>query len=108
MEELIKNTFGKANKTDYKMAVQNTINFNVLKHLMNLSASNKSIPQVKAFANASLHDLKRDLNKMNTNITKEMIYRIDQFMEEPEKFEVIPSPSIPDGSPIGSFQCLNN
>lgn len=108
LEELIKNTFGKANKTDYKMAVQNTINFNVLKHLMNLSASNKSIPQVKAFANASLHDLKRDLNKMNTNITKEMIYRIDQFMEEPEKFEVIPSPSIPDGSPIGSFQCLNN
>lgn len=108
LEELIKNTFGKANKTDYKMAVQNTINFNVLKHLTNLSASNKSIPQVKAFANASLHDLKRDLNKMNTNITKEMIYRIDQFMEEPEKFEVIPSPSIPDGSPIGSFQCLNN
>jgi hypothetical protein len=31
----------------------------------------------------------------------EMVRRINRFMEEPEDFKVIPTPKIPDGSPIG-------
>lgn len=107
LQELVKNTFGKTHKSDYLTQVQSSINFNVLKHVMNLSASDNSIPQVKALANAILRELKNSFSKTNSAIAKEMLYRIDQFMEKPEKFKVIPSPSIPDGSPIGSFQCLN-
>jgi hypothetical protein len=75
---------------------------------MNLSANSGSIPQVKAFANKTLKGLKNEFRESNSVIEMEMTYCIDQFMDEPEKFKVIPSPKIPDGSPIGSFQCLNN
>jgi len=54
-----------------------------------------------------LQGLKDRFNKSDSAVALEMSYRIDQFMDEPEKFKVIPSPKIPDGSPIGSFQCLN-
>jgi hypothetical protein len=108
LEALIKNTFGKTHKSDYLTEVQRSINYNVLKHIMNLSASNRSISQVKAQANATLNQLRQEYQKENSAMASEMIYRIDQFMDEPEKFEVFPSPSIPDGSPIGSFQCLND
>lgn len=107
LEELIKSTFGKANNSDYKMEVQNSISFNVLKHMMNLSASNNSIPQTKAIVNSTLRDLKNDFSKIDSDISDELFYRIEKFMKEPKKFEVIPSPKIPDGSPIGSFECLN-
>ncbi|MFO7745170.1 MAG: zinc-dependent metalloprotease [Psychroflexus sp.] len=107
LEELVKNTFSRTHNSDYLTQVQNSINFNVLKHVMNLSASDESIPQVKALANKTLRDLRNNFDKSNSPIAKEILYRIDQFMEDPEEFKVIPSPSIPDGSPIGSFQCLN-
>ena len=108
LEELVKNTFGKQHDSAYLTEVQNTINFNVLKHLMNLSANSGSIPQVKAIANKTLKGLENEFRESNSVVEMEMRYRIDQFMDEPEKFKVIPSPKIPDGSPIGSFQCLNN
>ncbi len=107
LQTLLSNTLGKKHKSNYLTEVQNSINFNVLKHLMNLSASKASISQTKAIANATLNNLKSDLSKTNSDIAKEMSFRIDNFMDEPEKFKVIPSPTIPDGSPIGSFQCLN-
>lgn len=107
LQELVKNTFSITHKSDYLTEVQNSINYNVLKHLMNLSASDESIPQVKAITNKTLGDLKISLNKTDSAVAKEMIYRTDQFIKAPEEFKVIPSPSIPDGSPIGSFQCLN-
>jgi hypothetical protein len=107
LKRLVESTLKQTHKSSYLQEVQNSINFNVLKHLMNLSANSKSIPQVKAIANSSLRNLKSDLTKSNTDIAQEMIYRIDQFMEKPDQFEVIPSPKIPDGSPIGSFQCFH-
>jgi hypothetical protein len=107
LQELVKNTIDQQHNSAYLTEVQNTINFNVLKHLMNLSANPGSIPQVKALANKTLQGLKDRFNKSDSAVALEMSYRIDQFMDGPEKFKVIPSPKIPDGSPIGSFQCLN-
>jgi len=108
LEDLIAQTIKSQPRSDYQSEVQNSINFNVLKHLMNLSASEKSIPQVKALVNTRLIELQKTLLKEDTVIHREMYYRIEQFMDEPEKFKVLPSPKIPDGSPIGSFQCLND
>jgi len=107
LDQLVSHTVYKNQKLDYAIEVQNSINFNVLKHLMNLSASNRSIPQVKAITNTELLELKEKLQNSNLAVDKEMVYRVEQFMDEPEDFKVIPSPQIPDGSPIGSFQCLN-
>ena len=89
------------------MEVQNTVNFNVLKHVMNLSVSEEAIPQVKAIANLILNSIQGKLESDSSAVSKEMVYRIKQFIDEPYKFEVIPSPQVPDGSPIGSFQCLS-
>ena len=33
---------------------------------------------------------------------------LGRFMKDPEEYEEVAAPKIPDGSPIGSFQCLNN
>lgn len=108
LQDLIDNTIEKSHKSAYLSEVQNSINFNVLKHLMNLSANEKCIPQVKATANAILHELKQNMIQKNSIIAKEFVKRIETFEEKPEKFKIQPSPSIPDGSPIGSFQCLNH
>jgi hypothetical protein len=108
LDELVEQTVESQMLSHYHGEVQNSINFNVLKHLMNLSASDKSIPQVKALVNAKLRELQQNLLKDDTAIHREMYYRIEQFMDKPEKFEVLHSPKIPDGSPIGSFQCLTD
>ncbi|WP_019039657.1 zinc-dependent metalloprotease [Psychroflexus tropicus] len=107
LKALVESTFENVPKSDYLTEIQHTINYNVLKHLMNLSASNQSIPQVKALANQALKQLKDSYQGEGSAMGLEVVYRIDKFMDEPEKFEVFPSPSIPDGSPIGSFQCLH-
>ena len=107
LEELQKNTFAKKHNSDYLTEVQNTINFNVLKHLMNLYASDNSISQVKAITYNFLLKLKDTFKNDESVVANEMLYRIDNFLDEPQKFNVIPSPKIPDGSPIGSYQCLN-
>lgn len=107
LKELIIQTLNKTHRSNYYTEVQNTINFNVIKHMMNLSASQESIPQTKAIINTLLHEVKEKMKENNSAIANEIMYRIEQFMKKPKDFKVIPSPQIPDGSPIGSFQCSN-
>jgi len=98
-------TFFKNTSNRYHATVQQTVNYNVLKHLMNLSVHPKAIPQTKAFAKAELKKLKQafTLDAAGTDMAY-MADQIDAFMKAPEKFKVLPSPKIPDGSPIGCFQ----
>jgi hypothetical protein len=73
---------------------------------MNLAAHDKVHPQVNAIASNTLMDIKSELvSKSKDAIRKEMVRRIDNFYNHPEQFKVIPSPTIPDGSPIG-MDCL--
>ena len=53
--------------------------------------------------------LKMDLHKRNTWAEEDVIFdkMINDFNKNPEKFKVIESPTIPDGSPIGSYQCTH-
>lgn len=108
LQDLIDHTFQMKYKSSYLSEVQNTINFNVLKHLMNLSANKESIPQVKAITNALLRQLKQNMDTKESIMAKEFVSRIKMFETKPEKFEIQSSPGIPDGSPIGNFQCLND
>ena len=69
---------------------------------MNLAAHQNVHPQVNAIANQKLKTLKSTLLASGKSANAaEMVRRIDQFIDAPEKFKVIPTPKIPDGSPIG-------
>ncbi|WP_318344829.1 zinc-dependent metalloprotease [Flagellimonas baculiformis] len=102
LDETIKNTFDLSQRDAYEEEVQNTINFRVLYHMMNLAAHDGVHPQVNALANETLKSLKTQLlGNGKSAISAEMVKRIDNFMEEPSEFKLIPVPDIPDGSPIG-------
>jgi len=107
MDAVIDNTFKKHPRDSYESEVQNNINFRVLFHFMNLAANDAVHPQVNAIANQKIKGL-RDIGlKMSSETIKaEMVRRITNFYEHPEQFKVIPTPKIPDGSPIG-MDCYN-
>ena len=90
---------------NYLREVQQTINYNVLKHLMNLAAHKNAIPQTKAIVQHQLKSIVSKLeSKSNDAYASFMVDEITDFLKFPEKFEVLPSPKIPDGSPIGCFE----
>lgn len=102
LRDVISNTVNKEHNDPYLMEAQNTINFRVLFHLMNLASHPDVAPQVNAIANDQLGKLAVALSGDSKSTLKaEMLRRIKDFNEHRDKFEVIPSPKIPDGSPIG-------
>lgn len=104
LQELKRKTLDSNPKDPYVMEVQRAINYNVVKHLINLALHEKSIPQVSAFAKAQLKEI-ISLYKNNSDPNKaEMASRIESALKSPKNFKVIPSPKIPDGSPIGCYQ----
>ena len=100
---MISATINKKNKDAYLSEAQTTINFRVLFHIMNLAGHTEVHPQVNAIASQKLKELNFQLAKDSGSnaIHAEMIKRIKEFNDHPELFKVIPSPKIPDGSPIG-------
>lgn len=102
LDQVVKNTIQKELKDSYLKEVQQNINFRVLFHLMNLAAHKNVHPQVNAIANASLRKLSiANLLEMGNANKMEMARRIGNFYEHPDKFKVIATPDLPDGSPIG-------
>ena len=81
---------------------------------MNISVSNRYFSNVRATADYYLDkfyiDLKRNINsKKLENKNKYYIQylkkTIDNFKKSPDKFKLNNVPKIPDGSPIGSYNC---
>ena len=105
LDELIKNTIQKKQKDAYLSEVQFSINYNVVKHLMNLSVNKKSSPRVKQISFSTLKKVV-SIFKNDIEANSFLINEITNFIKSPEKFKEIKSPAIPDGSPIGSFQCF--
>ena len=100
-------TIQKKHKDAYISEVQQTINFRVLYHIMNLAAHTKVHPQVNGLAINHLKQIKKDLLGGTKNVvSEEMVRRIDAFLKAPTAFKVIPAPKIPDGSPIG-MDCMD-
>ncbi|MGB3775459.1 MAG: peptidase, partial [Leeuwenhoekiella sp.] len=92
-------------KGDYRDEIQRTINHNVIKHLKNLYINKKATAQVKARVFNMLTSIADDAKSKKGVEGNYIAASIEQFFKGPEKFEALPSPKIPDGSPIGSFQC---
>ena len=83
------------------------IKVNVLKQLLNISIDERYLPQIRYYVLDAIKSM--DLKKRNTWAEEDDIFdkMINDFNKNPEKFKVIESPTIPDGSPIGSYQCTH-
>ncbi|QYA26288.1 DUF5117 domain-containing protein [Gramella sp. MT6] len=104
LEEMINKTIKNTKKDSYDSSVQNTINFNVFKHLLNLAINDKATPLVRSVANQKVDELANWLRGKDDPVSKEMYRNIKRFREEPEDFKLeINIPKIPDGSPIGAY-----
>jgi len=107
LDILINNTFKKVQTSSYKAELQNTINYVALKYMFNLAASTKTYPQVNAIVKYELNALADYLKtKKTTGIqtmyNNDMIDKINHYFNNPKEFKLVPSPKIPDGSPIGN------
>ena len=102
-----KDNFNSKNYDKYMFENQQVINNNYLKFLLNLASNKKSFFQVKSVANKEIRNIATFLSsKKNKNIySSEYLNTIRKFNTKPELFELISSPKIPDGSPIGSTHC---
>ncbi|WP_109301167.1 zinc-dependent metalloprotease [Aquimarina sp. AU474] len=111
LSKLIEFTFKNTNyQKNYHNEIAHIVRANVLKHLMSLSKNKEVYPQVNAIAYNNLNKLIIRLkNDKVTNLSNAYnayyLKQIEDFLEKPENFIVLPSPKIPDGSPIGSFNC---
>ena len=103
LQTLINNSFKKSQNDNYLNEVQQMINENVLKYIMNLAVSDTAYFQVNAIANNAIKSIFEGLdNSTYSNQYKRLIKR---FNEEPEEFKLESASKIPDGSPIGSDMC---
>ena len=103
IDQVLEGTVFSKIKGSYDTGIQEVINFQVLRHIMELANNTSTHPQVQAIAYERLKSLKTRLLKSDASqIGKEMVRRIDRFFEHPEEFKSESAPTIPDGSPIGS------
>ena len=107
LETLIDNSFKKTHKDAYLGEIQQMINLNVLKYIMNLATSDQSFFQVKAIANKAIRDI-ATLSFSRDTYKIQYILLMKQFTDNPNDFKLPSSPGIPDGSPIGSDICYYN
>ncbi len=110
LDQLIELTFTTKTNSGYYNEIQHTVRANVLKHLMSLSKDKKAYTQVNAIAHSKMINLAKQLKSKDADELENMYNRyyvkqINDFLDKPESFKVLPSPKIPDGSPIGSFKC---
>lgn len=105
LSELIKATFERRSSSDYEKEIQQTIQYTTLQHMMKLGADKNSLPQTKGIVNATINELAANLAQNTDAFSKELIREINVYKKQPDKFVIKPTPKIPDGSPIGSFQC---
>lgn len=107
LNTLVKSTLEESHKEPYLDEVQQTINFRVLNHILNLAAADAVHPQVNAISIEALKTIRTSLlNNGKSAISAEMVRLIDSFLKNPSSFKVVPSPKIPDGSPIG-MNCMD-
>ncbi|PHR98203.1 MAG: peptidase [Leeuwenhoekiella sp.] len=107
LQELIDETFETNPKDAYLAEVQRSVNNRVLEHLKQLMVNPNAIPQVKAAVFKSLTDLAQQNMRAEDANTRYMAWSIGKFLEDPDEFKPVSAPKIPDGSPIGSYECLN-
>jgi len=108
LQALVERVFTFKYSSEYEKEVQQTVQFVTLQRLLNLVVIPLSIPQTKAIANRVIDDLMKMISRDSDAFSIQLKREISEFREHPENFKIIESPKIPDGSPIGSFECFYN
>ena len=110
LNELISNSFKKNHKNTYLKETQYLINTNILIYLLKITESDEAFMQVKYEARMAINYIQNLISKskkLNTYFDQ-YSYIINDFKENPEKYNKQISPKIPDGSPIGGGTCFYN
>ena len=89
---------------NYRAQVDRTISYMALQRALSLLNDKRTSIQVKAIVNSEL-DKFVSVFKKGDDFQKQLLREIQEFRRAPEKFVMMATPQIPDGSPIGSFQC---
>jgi len=106
IDQIFESTIKNIPNQSYNRELQNIVNFNVLKNLMSLGASDYAYPQVRAIVYEKLLEIRSWLRENNEIEYKlYFISEIDRFFEDPEIYKETNSLRIPDGSPIGIYDC---
>ena len=99
---------------NYAAIVKDVVAENILKHFMNISVNDKYVSNVQANADYYLNEFyfnlqgkinKRNLKSRDKYYINYLLKIIQDFKKSPEKFQLKNAPKIPDGSPIGSYEC---
>ncbi len=106
LDALLDQTIFKEYKDSWPSEVGRVISFRTLYYVMTLAVSEEVHPQVTMTANEKLLVIRSRLKGQESMYAREIIRRIDKFYAFPEQFKMLPTPKIPDGSPIG-MDCLN-
>ena len=106
IDEIFESTIKNIPSDSYNRELQNIVNFNVLKNLMSLGASDYAYPQVKAIVYEKLLEIRSWLRENNEIEYKlYFISELDRFFKDPKFYKETKSLRIPDGSPIGIYDC---
>ncbi len=104
LDEIMKTIYNKNYSGAYEREVSRSLQFVALHRLLSLLASKQSLPQVKALINKRLDAFSNYADKDDV-FGRQLLREIAQFRKNPDKFKMISTPQIPDGSPIG-MDCL--
>ncbi len=94
--------------TEYESEISKAVKHRVIQHMMNLAMDGRTTPSVKALALSFLTSNQEVLTEEGSLFSQFLALEIKNFMEDPEEYKPQSAPTIPDGSPIGSFQCSHN
>ncbi|MEZ4857860.1 MAG: zinc-dependent metalloprotease [Flavobacteriaceae bacterium] len=105
VENLIDTVFEAEATSAYEKEVQQVIQYQTLQQLFALSLEASALPQVKGICLEAIEEIASELQREKTPFAKQLVLEIEAFEDDPDDFKRREVPQIPDGSPIGSFQC---
>ena len=101
LDALLTVTWGKEESQSYQGAIQEVVNYEVIRHMIALHASSQSSPLTKAIVLDKLESVASMMEGLTRPMSKQAALMIDQYFKEPTIFEVSPALGMPPGSPIG-------
>lgn len=115
LSDLVESTWGQRYNSSYQAEVHRAVNYEVLRHIMQLAKDSRSNMQAQALALHQLNQLESWLDReCNSAVDQKTelapgyfaqysmaLLSIRRFKEDPEDLDLPPARSLPDGSPIG-------
>ncbi len=104
LDQLSRKVFENKPKDAYGALIHEQIQDITLHHLIQVSRSDKNTIQVKATAMQELEELKKRKSGSKDVFDKALVKQLTFYEKNPEAFQPIELPDLPDGSPIGCYQ----